>query len=144
MATNATPRPTGVKSNIVKGLPRMSARTLETMMLGEVPTSVTRPPVSDAKAIGISNAEGEVLWRRATCMAIGMKIASAPTFLVTIDRTSTQPASAGTWMAVVRRRGNIGRIMASTTPERAMPLLTTSAAPTMMMISSEKPSKAWF
>ena len=57
--------PTGVKSNMVKGLPNMSALTLAMMILGEVPTSVTRPPVSEAAAIGISNDEGDVLWRRA-------------------------------------------------------------------------------
>ena len=71
-----------------------------------------------------------------------MKIASAPTFLVTIESTSTQPLSTGTWTAVVLRPGSRGRMMASTAPDRAMIALTTSAAPTMTTISSENPSKA--
>ena len=39
---------------MVKGLPTISSRTRETMMLGEVPTSVISPPIREAKAIGIS------------------------------------------------------------------------------------------
>ena len=95
IASAAIDSPTGVKSNIVKGLPNMSALTLAMMMLGEVPTSVTRPPTSEAAAIGISSEEGEVLWRRASWSAIGMKIASAPTFFVAIESSSTQPDSTG-------------------------------------------------
>ena len=57
----------------------------------------------------------------ASCSATGMKIASAPTFLVTIDssmqRRRPAPAPA---IAVVRSFGAIGRIAASTTPERAI------------------------
>ena len=63
MASNI---PTGVKSNMRKGAPRISSRTRETMILGEVPTRVTMPPRSDPKAIGISSAEGGVPVRRAS------------------------------------------------------------------------------
>ncbi len=73
-----------------------------------------------------------------------MKMASAPTFLVTIESRSTQPDRTGTCTGVVRSRGRIGRIIASITPERAMQALTTRAAATMMMMSSENPSKACF
>lgn len=51
--------PTGVKSNIAKGSPPSSSRTRETMTLGEVPTRVTMPPSSEAKAIGIRKTEGD-------------------------------------------------------------------------------------
>ena len=50
-------------------------------MLGEVPISVTSPPSSAPKAIGIRNTEGEMLERRANLNAIGIMIASAPMFL---------------------------------------------------------------
>jgi len=124
------------------GLPSTSARTLAIRMLGEVPTSVTSPPSIAANAIGISSEDGEVLVLRASCSATGMKIASAPTFLVTIDSISTRATSTGTWTSTVRRRGVIGRIMASTMPERAIAALTTRAAAMMMTTSSEKPSNA--
>ena len=58
------PRPTGAKSNMAKGWPVISSRRRDTMMLGEVPISVIRPPMSDAKAIGISRLDGEVPVRR--------------------------------------------------------------------------------
>ena len=50
----ASPMPTGVKSNMPNGWPLSSARSRDTMMLGEVPTSVTMPPSSEPNAIGIS------------------------------------------------------------------------------------------
>ena len=96
----------------------------------------------EADAIGIRSAEGEVLVRRASCSATGMKIASAPTFLVAIDSSITNPASTGTCTCTVRRRGVIGRIADSTMPDLAMAALTTRAAAMMMTTSSEKPSKA--
>ncbi len=52
--TTATEKPTGVKSNMWNGSPRRSWRICETMMLGEVPTSVMVPPRSEPKAIGMS------------------------------------------------------------------------------------------
>ena len=52
-------RPTGAKSNMPNGLPAMSSRIRETMMFGDVPTSVTSPPSSAPKAIGISETEAE-------------------------------------------------------------------------------------
>jgi hypothetical protein len=60
----ARPRPTGVKSNMLKGCPVSSSRMRETMMLGEVTTRVIKPPSSEPNAIGIRNSEGEAfdLW----------------------------------------------------------------------------------
>ncbi len=86
-----------------KGWPVMSARTLETMMLVEVPTSVTRPPISEAKDIGIRRSEAGVPVLRPSWSATGMKIASAPMFLVKTDRPITAPASAGTCRRGVRK-----------------------------------------
>ena len=54
------PSPTGVKSNMPKGSPSSSSRTRDTMMLGEVPTSVTMPPSSEPNAIGMSKLDGGV------------------------------------------------------------------------------------
>ena len=53
----ASPMPTGVKSNMPNGSPSSSSRTRDTMMLGEVPTSVTMPPSSEPNAIGIRKIE---------------------------------------------------------------------------------------
>ena len=55
-----------VKSNIEKGWPPSSCLTRATITFGEVPTSVTMPPSSEAKAIGIRKTEGEVPPRRAS------------------------------------------------------------------------------
>ncbi len=81
-------------------------------------------------------------FRRATCNATGMRMASAPTFFVTIDSSIVAPARTGTCVRTLRSRGRMGCSTVSTTPERATPSLTTSAAATMMMISLLNPSKA--
>ncbi len=112
------------------------------MMLGEVPTSVTRPPSSEAKAMGISSAEGGVPVRRASWSATGIRIASAPTFFVTMESTSTDPAMTVTCACTVLSLGSTGRITLSTAPERAMASLTTRAAAMMMTISFANPSNA--
>ena len=78
MPASAMPRPTGVKSNMPKGSPVTSARTRATMILGEVPVMVISPPISEAKAMGISSEEAEVPVRRVSWKATGMKMASAP------------------------------------------------------------------
>ncbi len=78
---------------MAKGSPVISWRTRETMMLGEVPTSVTIPPSSEPKAIGMSRHEGEVLLRRASWKATGSIIASAPMFFTKADRTVTMNTS---------------------------------------------------
>ncbi len=125
------------------GWPSTSWRTWETMMLGEVPIMVTSPPSREAKAMGISSAEAGVPVRRASCIATGRKIASAPTFLQNTDSSPTEATSTGTCVWGVRRRRSTLAISVSITPERAMAALTIRAAPTMMTMSSEKPSKAW-
>ena len=85
------------------GLPTTSSRTRETMMLGEVPTKVMMPPSREANAIGINRAEGDDPVRRANCSATGMKMASAPMFLVNTDISATAPARMGTWVRSVLR-----------------------------------------
>ncbi len=125
-----------------KGLPVRSARTFETITFGDVPTSVTMPPMSEAEAIGMSSDEGVVPLRRATCSAIGMKMASAPTFFVTIDRRRTPATRIGTWRTGLVMYGMSGRIRVSTAPERAMATERTRADPTIITMSSENPKKA--
>ena len=46
-------------------------------MLGEVPTSVTIPPISEPKAMGISMKDRGVPVRRDSCAATGISMASA-------------------------------------------------------------------
>ena len=53
--TAATPRPTGVKSNMAKPCPVSLARKLAMMMLGGVPMSVVSPPRSVPKLSGMSS-----------------------------------------------------------------------------------------
>ena len=73
-----------------------------TMMLGEVPISVMSPPRREPKESGISRRETGVLLRRENCMASGMKIASAPIFLMKAERAVTAPPSTATCAPVVR------------------------------------------
>ncbi len=65
MPTSAIIAPTGAKSNMPNGVPVISPRTRDTMMFGDVPTSVTRPPSSAPNDIGISVEDGELPPRRA-------------------------------------------------------------------------------
>ena len=60
---------------------------------GEVPTSVTMPPKSEPKAMGIRKLEGGVFARRAIWNATGIIIASAPIFFTKADRTVTDATS---------------------------------------------------
>ncbi len=78
-----------MKSNIPNGLPVISSRTRETMMLGEVPISVTMPPSSEPNAIGINSADTGLSFLRASWNAIGIIIASAPMFFTNADRMVT-------------------------------------------------------
>jgi hypothetical protein len=82
------------------GWPVSSSRTRETMILGEVPISVTMPPSSAPNDIGISNAETGFSCRRASWNATGIIIANAPIFLTKAERTVTVPARAATCVAV--------------------------------------------
>ncbi len=111
-------------------------------MLGDVPISVTSPPSSEAKDIGMSSRPGDTPVRRAIWSATGIIIASAPTFLVTIEMSMVMMTSTGTCACSVLSLGRSGRIAASTTPERAIAALTTSAAPMIITISFENPSNA--
>ena len=78
------------------GLPSVCSRTSDTRMLGEVPTSVTRPPSSEANDMGIRRRETEVPVRLVSWPATGIRIARAPTFLVAMDRTAVASARTGT------------------------------------------------
>ena len=81
----------------------MSSRTRETMMLGDVPTSVTMPPSSAANDIGISSAETGLLLRRASWNATGISIANAPMFFTKAESSATVPDSAITCAPVCVR-----------------------------------------
>jgi hypothetical protein len=64
MPTSVRTAPTGVKSNIVKGVPVRSARSCETTMFGDVPICVINPPSRAENAIGIRYFDGETPERR--------------------------------------------------------------------------------
>ncbi len=138
------PRPTGVKSNIWNGSPTSSWRTRATMMLGEVPTSVTMPPRSDANAIGMRKRDTETPLRRANWNATGIIIASAPMFLMKAENTATAVTRRIICARGERTCGEAKRIATSTAPERAMAALTRRALATMMTMSSLKPLNASF
>ena len=141
-AAIARPTPTGVKSNMPNGSPTISSRTRDTMMLGEVPTSVTMPPSSEPNAIGIRSADGELFVparelerdrhqhrERADVLHEGREHRDGADQHDDLD-------------GVCVRYGAIGRMTRSITPERATAALTSSAQATMMTMSSEKPENA--
>ncbi|MNC87985.1 hypothetical protein D3C83_37650 [compost metagenome] len=100
------------------------------------------PPISAQKASGIRTKWALVLCRRASWTATGSMIASAPMFFMNADISATAPPSTAIWREGVLRLPATGRISASTTPERDIPALTTSAEATMMTMSSANPEKA--
>ena len=55
------------------------------------------PPRSAPNDIGIRSEEGDVPVRRASWKAIGMSMASAPTFLTKADSSVTEPTNAIIW-----------------------------------------------
>jgi DeoR/GlpR family transcriptional regulator of sugar metabolism len=124
------------------GSPVICSRMRETITLGEVPIRVISPPSREPNASGISTRDAGFSVRRATWIAIGMKIASAPMFLIKAESAVTADASTATWMTLVRIRGTSGFIRLSTNPERPIAALTTRAEPTMMTMSSLKPRNA--
>ena len=140
--TSASPAPTGMKSNIWNGCPVSSLRTADANRLGEVPISVIEPPSSDAKDSGIRNSEGERLLRRATWIAAGIKIASAPTFFIKADSTATQATSTPTWESRVCIIGPSRRSSTSIAPDWPIATLTISAAPISGRTGLAKPLKA--
>ncbi len=107
-----------------------------------MPTCVISPPISEPKAIGIRKTEGWTFDRRANWKATGSMIASAPIFLMKAESTVTVMTSSASWARTDEILGRKCWIAASTTPERATPALTIKALPTMMTMSSLKPSKA--
>ena len=85
----ASNKPTGVKSNIVNGVPEAVALKLATMMFGGVPIMVVSPPRREPKARGIINSPGARLLRRAICITTGNNKVSAPTLFIKPDKAAT-------------------------------------------------------
>src|SRR3546814_10671412 len=69
------------------GSPVSCSRTRETMILGEVPTRVINPPSREPNDMGIRNTDGDAPDFRAILSADGIRMASAPIFLTSADRT---------------------------------------------------------
>lgn len=95
--------PTGVKSNILKGSPAICSRSRATMMFGDVPISVTIPPSSEPKAIGINRLDGVLPVLRTIKKATGISMVRAPMFFTKPESTVTVPTSTATWIVVVVR-----------------------------------------
>ena len=127
-----------------KGWPVICSRTRLTMMLGEVPTSVISPPSSEANDIGIRNTDGEVLLFFAIWKAAGISIASAPTFLTNAEAKPTDAVSTSSCDRTRLTRFDTKASAISITPDRCTAADMTSAEPTMMTMSSEKPVNASF
>src|SRR3546814_8291851 len=72
------------------GSPVSCSRTRETMILGEVPTRVINPPSREPNDMGIRNTDGDAPDFRAILSADGIRMASAPIFLTSADRTVTE------------------------------------------------------
>ncbi len=140
MASNI---PTGAKSNIRKGAPRISSRTRETMILGEVPTRVTMPPSSEPNAIGISMRGGRRAGPARQLEGDRHHHGERADILYKARQSRDHGRQHENLDASgVDRYGASGRSTFSITPERATAALTTSALATMMTISSEKPENA--
>src|SRR3546814_9508402 len=60
------------------------------MILGEVPTRVINPPSREPNDMGIRNTDGDARDFRAILSADGIRMASAPIFLTSADRTVTE------------------------------------------------------
>src|SRR5258708_17664060 len=127
MATRVNPSPTGRKANISYGWPRICWSTVEMMRLGEVPIRVIMPPTRDANDIGMSSSDIDRFACRASCMATGRKIASAPMFFMTADRNATQVTRKATCAVAEVRYGRRGRSAAWISPELRTAVLRTSA-----------------
>src|SRR3546814_5754560 len=72
------------------GSPVSCSRNRETMILGEVPTRVINPPSREPNDMGIRNTDGDAPDFRAILSADGIRMASAPIFLTSADRTVTE------------------------------------------------------
>src|SRR3546814_16922353 len=92
--------------------------------------------------MGIRNTDGDAPDFRAILSADGIRMASAPIFLTSADRTVTEDTNMvscqRTRVTDAVRRAS----MDSMIPDRATAALRTSALPIMMMMSSLNPEKA--
>ena len=111
-------------------------------MLGDVPTSVIKPPSSDANAMGIRKTDGEASFFFAIWNEAGISIASAPMFLTSAEATPTDPVSTSSCPRTRVTRRDTVLSARSMIPERCTAAEMTSAEPTMMTMSSEKPVNA--
>ena len=111
-------------------------------MLGEVPISVISPPSSDANDIGIRKTDGEVFDFFAIWNATGISIATAPMFFTSAEAKPTLPVSTINWVLTLVVRRWINSISRSIAPDRWTAPESTSADPTMITMSSEKPRNA--
>ena len=122
--TRATTKPTGAKSNIRKGLPSASSRTVATTILGGVPISVTIPPRIVAKDSGISVRLGLRSPFRAASRSTGIRSDSAATLFMTADNRPPTPDISPIWAPIPLTPATHTRAIASTTPELKRPRLT--------------------
>jgi len=131
--------PIGKKSNILKGSLMVSARTDDTMILGEEPTKVVIPPSSVANASGIKISDGE--WCRFFASFIETGITMLTLFI-------NEDAN-----AVKTDKGKIRLVgffpnqfkcleSASNRPQYCIPLLIIITATTVTTAGLEKPLKA--
>ena len=110
-----------------KGWPVISCRTRLTMMFGEVPTRVIRPPSREPNDIGIRNTEGEVPERFGIWKAAGIIMASAPIFLTKAERKVTEPTRTSNCEPACVMPLDSRATPASITPERSTAAEMTSA-----------------
>ena len=142
MPMTATDRPMGVKSNIEKLPAPLWALKLETIKLGGVPMSVVIPPKIVPKASGISTRPGGKSSRLASCKAIGMSKAIAPTLFMKPESSAPRPTSAAKLTVVPALAGIVCLTSTSTAPVNCNPRLSTSTQATVMTAGWPKPEKA--
>ena len=114
---SATASPTGVKSNILKGSPVLSARKVATTMFGGVPIAVTSPPSRLANDSGIRSCDGGRFAFLASRRVTGSISASAPMLFMNADSSIVIPQFAASWRTSVPRARDRSFRNSSTTPE---------------------------
>src|SRR3546814_14285297 len=114
------------------------------MILGEVPTRVINPPSREPNDMGIRNTDGDARDFRAILSADGIRMASAPIFLTSADRTVTEDTNMGSCQRT-RVTDDVRRAsLDSMIPDRATAELRTSELTIMMRMSSLNTEKASF
>ncbi len=142
MPVTAIAPPTGVKSNIVKGVPVNCSRIEAMMILGGVPINVIIPPNIDPKASGISSIDGERPALAADCNAAGMSIASAPTLFINEDKAPATPDNEPIWAVGDLSGGIRRRDRMFTAPEFTNPRLAIKTSATVTVAGLANPENA--